>query len=153
VLAYSVLSHIGPLLYDRTGKGRKCMYTNKKGCHDTRNRTHCPKRNTARHYTHVDSVIGALTWAYSVDLTRVNLLACIKSLEEGGYVFSAVCLCVFPSKLGTHILYIRHCSAYIDPDVKRSNVKVTRLHKRHGCMAAAACGCCATAACAGVHII
>ena len=68
-----------------------------KGCHETPNGTHSEKRNTAPHYTHVDSIIGALTWAYSVDLTRVNLLAFLKSTEEGGYALGAVCLCVCPS--------------------------------------------------------
>jgi len=69
---------------------------------------------------------------------------------------TALCTVVHRSvktKLGTHILYIWHCSACIDPDVKRSNVKVTRLQKRHGCMAAAACGRCATAAGAGLHVV
>jgi len=57
------------------------------------------------------------------------------------------------TKLGIHILYIWHRSACIDPEVKRSNVKVTCLRKRHGRMAAAACGRCATSAGMGLHIV
>jgi len=50
------------------------------------------------------------------------------------------------TKLGTHILYMASL-------VKRSNAKVTRLRKRHGGMAAAACGRCATAAGTGLHVV
>ena len=67
-----------------------------------------------------------------------------------------MCLCVYPrckrktalpidTKIGTRILY-DSCLACIDPEVKRSKVKVTRLHgyeNRHGRMAASGvCWCC-----------
>jgi len=58
------------------------------------------------------------------------------------------------TKLGIHRLYIWHRSAWIDPEVKRSNVKVTWVQKHHGRVtAAAACGRCATAAGMGLHVV
>ena len=44
-------------------------------------------------------------------------------------------------------------SACIDPEVKRSNVKVTQLRKHRGHMADAACSRRATAAGLGLHVV
>jgi len=41
----------------------------------------------------------------------------------------------------------------VDPEVKRSDVKVTQLQKHRGHMAAAACGRHATAAGLGLHVV
>jgi len=81
---------------------------------------------------------------------------CPSLLSHTGVVFAA-CVCprskrktawAINTNLATRILY-NSCSASIDPEVKRSEVKVTRLRKpsrSHGCIvkcaAAAVCCCC-----------
>jgi len=82
-----------------------------------------------------------------------------------GRAFSRVCLsvCLFvclrsfwtiSTKRGTHVLYNSR-SVCIDPEVKRSNVKVTRLGKpsrSHGCLWRLLLRPCAAAAGVGLYV-